>query len=193
MQESHRTTDSRRQSLPETQNYDPASTAVNEHDMQSDSQHVSWSNGRTGPNGADDFQYANTTNLQDGSALTDIDFNLMWPDSEDLFNSIFSFDVSNSWQLPPGTLPLPSDQPSQVGAGMLPPSSIGAYPNAVQSEHIRLDENQVRSNDSNVRSGDNQGAIHGVSQMVSNLSSSLTSAVESKSITSVFLDECKCS
>lgn len=52
---------------------------------------------------------------------------------------------------------------------------------------------EVRTADSaegSVRSGDNQGAVHSVSQIVSNLSSSLTAAVESKSITSVFLDEC---
>lgn len=55
---------------------------------------------------------------------------------------------------------------------------------------VRVADNHVHSADGSVRSGDNQGAVHSVSQIVSKLSSSLTAAVESKLITSVFLDEC---
>lgn len=114
----------------------------------------------------------------------------MWPDSENLFQSIFSADVSSSWQLPPGTLPLPSAPLAQVGASFVVPAGNSGDDALQAVGDFRSGETQIRPSDNHGRSGDNQGAVHGVSQMVSNLSSSLTRAVESKSITSVFLDEC---
>lgn len=109
--------------------------------------------------------------------VPDMDFGLMWPDSEDLFQSIFANDLSlSSWQLPLGTLPLPAQTP--FNNGFLVP----------QNGHLT---GGTASNSAGaVPSGDNQHAVHGVSQMVSTFSSSLTTAVESTSITSVFLDQC---
>ena len=106
-----------------------------------------------------------------------MDLNLIWPDSEDLFQSIFSADLLSSWNLPPGTLPLPS-------TSMAPP----AISLAVTSTNRPGAESS--SNLGDLRSGSSHRAIHGVSEMVSNYSSSLTAALESTSITSLFLDEC---
>lgn len=114
----------------------------------------------------------------------------MWPDSEDLFQSIFSNQFNESWQLPPGTLPLPSTPFTLAG------QTVGFVPNTIAQSSpsnyrdVNLVNNNPRSNEGQLRSGDNQTAVFGVSQMVSSYSSSLTAAVESKSITSVFLDEC---
>lgn len=37
----------------------------------------------------------------------DIDFSLIWPDSENLFQSIMSTGTTDQWQMPLGTLPFP--------------------------------------------------------------------------------------
>lgn len=112
--------------------------------------------------------------LQD-PPLPEADSSLMWPDSEDLFQSIFANDISLScWQLPPGTLPLP---PSFDTASMVPTATNLTNIGGINAGNA-------------VPSGDSQHAVHGVSQMVSTFSSSLTAAVESTSITSVFLDQC---
>ena len=105
----------------------------------------------------------------------DIGLDLMWPDSEDLFQSILSSDLGTSWQLPPGTLPLPS-------RGLTPENSVAITIGASTAGQLLAGKG--------VQSGDNQHAVHGVSAMVSNFSSSLTAAVESAAITSVFLDQC---
>ncbi|KAK4944195.1 hypothetical protein LTR10_016308 [Elasticomyces elasticus] len=104
----------------------------------------------------------------------DLDYDLIWPDSEDLFQSIMSADPASQWQVPLGTLPFSaSPSTSDVPFGSTPasfderPSSIGAIP-----------------------SGGNRQAVQDVSKMVSNLSSDVTAAAKSTSITSVFLDEC---
>lgn len=114
----------------------------------------------------------------------------MWPDSENLFQSIFSNQFNESWQLPPGTLPLPSAPftPSDLSVGFA--TNTVANTNSSIQRNANPLVNHVRPAEGQMRSGDNQIAVSGVSQMVSNYSSSLTAAVESKSITSVFLDEC---
>lgn len=135
--------------------------------------------------------------FQDANALSDMDFSLMWPDSEDLFQSIFSTDFSNSWQVPPGTLPLPSGTLSLPPAPQtqiarpprLHPLPADGSGTSTPRRDARPNESQVPSGDNQIRAGDNQGAVDGVSQMVADYSSSLTAAVDSKSITSVFLDE----
>ena len=140
-------------------------------------------------NSAAAFQYGESINFDAEETLTDMDFNLIWPDSEDLFQSIFSSDVSASWQLPPGTLPLPSAAFGQVGASFISPNNSSSH-HLTAGGGFRTSDNEVRTTDNQMPSDDNQVAVHGVSQMVSSLSASLTAAVESKSITSVFLDEC---
>ena len=41
------------------------------------------------------------------NAASDIDFSLIWPDSENLFQSIMSTGATDQWQMPLGTLPFP--------------------------------------------------------------------------------------
>lgn len=41
------------------------------------------------------------------NGTTDIDFSLIWPDSENLFQSIMSTGTADQWQMPLGTLPFP--------------------------------------------------------------------------------------
>lgn len=40
-------------------------------------------------------------------AASDLDFSLIWPDSENLFQSIMSTGTTDQWQMPLGTLPFP--------------------------------------------------------------------------------------
>ncbi|KAJ9610238.1 hypothetical protein H2200_005015 [Cladophialophora chaetospira] len=111
---------------------------------------------------------ASTTQLTSG---LDLDFELIWPDSEDLLQTLLSTDATN--QFPLGTLPFSAPSSSSDMTYDTPssfderPSSIGAIP-----------------------FGANQQAVQDVSKMVSNASSSVTAAAKSNSITSVFLDEC---
>lgn len=115
--------------------------------------------------------------LPDDWQISDADLNLIWPDSEELFNSLFSSDFTNSW-LPTGTLPLPSAD-LDLGGNGLGSSSLTAQSGA--------DQPPSRTE---LQATDGHRAVHGVSEMVSKYSSNLTAAVESKAITSVFLDEC---
>lgn len=41
------------------------------------------------------------------NAASDIDFSLIWPDSENLFQSIMSTGATDQWQMPLGALPFP--------------------------------------------------------------------------------------
>ena len=112
--------------------------------------------------------------FQDDLQFSDADLNLIWPDSEELFNSLFCSDFTNSW-LPAGTLPLPSADADPSGNGVAAAGVFGPDQPPSRGE---------------LQAVDGHHAVHGVSEMVSKYSSSLTAAVESKSITSVFLDEC---
>jgi hypothetical protein len=38
---------------------------------------------------------------------SELDFALVWPDSESLFQSLMSADTTDQWQMPLGTLPFP--------------------------------------------------------------------------------------
>lgn len=48
---------------------------------------------------------ASATNLQYTPPSAEGEFDLIWPDTEDLFQSIMSSDPINPWQMPLGTLP----------------------------------------------------------------------------------------
>ncbi|KAL2821760.1 hypothetical protein BDW59DRAFT_149991 [Aspergillus cavernicola] len=107
-------------------------------------------------------------------AVSDLDFALIWPDSENLFQSIMSSDTSDQWQIPLGALPIPPVVQDVSGMSFGSPnsfddraSSIGAIP-----------------------SGGSHQAVRDVSDMVISSSSSVTAAIKATSITSVFLDEC---
>ncbi|KAG2027708.1 hypothetical protein GB937_000148 [Aspergillus fischeri] len=107
-------------------------------------------------------------------AASDLDFSLIWPDSENLFHSIMSSDTTEHWQMPLGTLPFPPVVQDVNTINFGSPnsfddrsSSIGAIP-----------------------SGGSHQAVRDVTEMVTSSSSSVTAAIKATSITSVFLDEC---
>ncbi|PQE24635.1 C2H2 type zinc finger domain protein [Rutstroemia sp. NJR-2017a WRK4] len=106
------------------------------------------------------------------SSSAELDFELIWPDSEDLFETLMSTDPTNQWQMPMGTLPITTRTNLNNSIFGTPgpfhdKSSIGAIP-----------------------IGESHQAVHNVSEMVTSLSSTVTAAVEATSLTSVFLDEC---
>jgi hypothetical protein len=98
-----------------------------------------------------------TSNLgvvQNGPLSADLDFELVWPDSEDLFETLMSSESANQWQMPLGTLPI-STRSSSASFGPASSSfdkgpSIGAIP-----------------------SGESHQAVHNVSEMVTALVGSL--------------------
>lgn len=120
----------------------------------------------------------------------DLDFDLIWPDSEDLFETLLTSESRNQWQMPLPTLPISVHTPT--------PSifSIGTP----QAYH------EKSPSTASIPSGESSQAVHNVSEMVTSLvrqaptmegkyanrkqSSSVTAAVEATSLTSVFLDEC---
>ncbi|KAK5464639.1 hypothetical protein LTS15_001201 [Exophiala xenobiotica] len=119
------------------------------------------------------FNSLSTSVLQSAPQSLDVDFDLIWPDSEDLFQSIMSTETSNQWQMPLGTLPF-SASPTASDVAFGTPSSFDERPSSIGT----------------IPSGGNHQAVQDVSKMVSNLSSSVTAAAKSTSITSIFLDEC---
>ncbi|KAM3069364.1 hypothetical protein ACMFMF_008581 [Clarireedia jacksonii] len=115
---------------------------------------------------------SNTALQATPSSSAELDFELIWPDSEDLFETLMSNDSTNQWQMPMGTLPITTRTHMNNSIFGIPgpfhdKSSIGAIP-----------------------IGESHQAVHNVSEMVTSLSSTVTAAVEATSLTSVFLDEC---
>ncbi|KAK2790773.1 hypothetical protein FQN53_008596 [Emmonsiellopsis sp. PD_33] len=104
----------------------------------------------------------------------ELDFSLVWPDSEDLYQTIISSDAANQWQVPLGTLPLPSNPHKSNSMNFESPSSF----------------DDRRSPIGAIPCGGSHQAVQDVTEMVATSSSSVTAAVEANSITSVFLDEC---
>ncbi len=104
-------------------------------------------------------QPAASRNMHDISSSAEVDFNLIWPDSEFLFQTIMSSDAANQWQMPLGTLPFLPGLHQTGNANFGSPSSfddrgpsIGAIP-----------------------SGGSHRAVHDVSKMVTSLVSRPTS------------------
>jgi hypothetical protein len=88
--------------------------------------------------------------VQNGPLSAELDFDLVWPDSEDLFETLMSSDSANQWQVPLGSLPI-STRASSASFGPASSSfdkgpSIGAIP-----------------------SGESHQAVHNVSEMVTAL------------------------
>ncbi|KFZ11995.1 hypothetical protein V502_07302 [Pseudogymnoascus sp. VKM F-4520 (FW-2644)] len=126
-------------------------------------------------------QQSMNSDVPDMLQAPEIGCDLIWPDSETLFQTIMSMDTANQWQMPLGTLPfLPGVQPA--GSDICDNQS-----NNFKSPDSFDDRGPAISA---IPSGGSHRAVHDVSKMVSNLSSSVTAAIEATSITSVFLDEC---
>ncbi|KAI2710240.1 transcriptional regulator family: Fungal Specific TF and C2H2 zinc finger [Penicillium roqueforti] len=104
---------------------------------------------------------------------SELDFALVWPDSENLFQSLMSSDTTD-WQIPLGTLPFPPVVQDMNGMDFGSPNSF----------------DDRRSSVGAILSGGGHQAVRDVTEMVTSSSSSVTAAVKSMSITSVFLDEC---
>ena len=83
---------------------------------------------------------------------TDLDFQLMWPDSEDLFQSIMSSD-NNTQQMPLGTLPFPQTVDQFTPTSLDSPSSFDDRGSAIKA----------------IPSSGGHQAVYGVSKMISNL------------------------
>ncbi|KAI9372151.1 hypothetical protein BJX61DRAFT_542976 [Aspergillus egyptiacus] len=107
-------------------------------------------------------------------SASDLDFALIWPDSEDLFQSIMSTDTSDHWQIPLGALPIPPVVQDVSGMSFGSPNSFDDRSSSIGT----------------IPSGGSHQAVRDVSEMVTSSSSSVTSAIKATSITSVFLDEC---
>ena len=77
-------------------------------------------------------------------AASDLDFDLIWPDSENLFQSIMSSDTTDQWQMPLGTLPFPPLVQDVSGLTFGSPNSfdhrspsIGTIPSGGSHEAVR--------------------------------------------------------
>lgn len=60
------------------------------------------------------------------STATESEFGLIWPDTEDLFQSIMSSESTNAWQMPLGTLPFVGDL-DQINNAMFGQSNTTMY------------------------------------------------------------------
>ena len=77
-------------------------------------------------------------------AASDLDFALIWPDSENLFQSIMSSDTTDQWQMPLGALPFPPVVQDVNGMNFVSPnsfddrgSSIGTIPSGGSHQAVR--------------------------------------------------------
>lgn len=75
---------------------------------------------------------------------SDLDFDLIWPDSENLFQSLMSSDATDQWQMPLGTLPFPPLVQDVSGLTFGSPSSfdtrsssIGTIPSGGSHQAVR--------------------------------------------------------
>ncbi|KAJ6169147.1 hypothetical protein N7497_001990 [Penicillium chrysogenum] len=132
---------------------DPASTSATSH---------SW----------DEYHLGDHGSMHD--VASELDFELVWPDSEDLFQSLMSSDTTDQWQMPLGTLPFPPVVQDMNGMSFGSPNLFDDHRSTVGA----------------IPSGGGHQAVQDVTEMVTSSSSSVTAAVKATSITSVFLDEC---
>jgi hypothetical protein len=98
-------------------------------------------------------QSATTTGLQQVTPTAELDFELIWPDSEDLFQTIMSSDAVNHWQVPLGTLPFPAENYAASNTSFGSPSSF---------------DDRVPSIGT-IPSGGNHQAVQNVSKMITSL------------------------
>jgi hypothetical protein len=91
--------------------------------------------------------------IHDMPPSADLDFELMWPDSELLFQTIISSETANQWQMPLGTLPLTPDVHQTVADTFGTPSSFHEKASSIGA----------------IPSGGSHRAVHDVSKMVTSL------------------------
>ncbi|KAN0102259.1 hypothetical protein V8E51_012769 [Hyaloscypha variabilis] len=121
-------------------------------------------------------QNAPITDMFSVPQSADLDFDLIWPDSEDLFETLMASENLNQWQTPFTTLPITSHTFHMENHVMDTSNTV----------HEKVKSPSIGS----IPTGESHRAVHNVSEMVTSLSSSVTAAVEATSLTSVFLDEC---
>jgi hypothetical protein len=85
----------------------------------------------------------------------DLDFDLIWPDSEDLFETLMASENTNQWQIPFTTLPITTHTFQMNNIGMETGSNIG---DEVKSPSFAT-----------IPTGESHRAVHNVSEMVSSL------------------------
>ncbi|KAJ5335037.1 hypothetical protein N7452_007440 [Penicillium brevicompactum] len=107
-------------------------------------------------------------------AASELDLTLIWPDSENLFQSLMSSDTTDQWQMPLGTLPFPPVVQDVHSMTFGSPSSFSDRGSSIGT----------------MPPGGGHKAVQDLAEMVTSSSSSVTAAVKATSITSVFLDEC---
>lgn len=78
------------------------------------------------------------------NVASDLDFALIWPDSESLFQTLMSSDTTDQWQMPLGTLPFPPVVQDVNGMSFGSPnsfddrsSSVGAIPSGGRHQALR--------------------------------------------------------
>lgn len=89
--------------------------------------------------------------MMDMHCATDLDFQLIWPDSEELFQSIMSSETTT--QMPVGTLPFPQGLDQFTPTSLDSPTSFDDRGSAIKA----------------IPNGGGHQAVHGVSKMISNL------------------------
>jgi hypothetical protein len=89
--------------------------------------------------------------MMDMHCATDLDFQLIWPDSEELFQSIMSTDTTS--HMPVGTLPYPQGIERFTPASLDSPTSVDDRGEAIKA----------------IPNGGGHQAVYGVSKMISNL------------------------
>jgi Zinc finger, C2H2 type len=85
----------------------------------------------------------------------DLDFDLIWPDSEDLFETLMASENTNQWQMPFATLPITSHTFQMNNSGM---ETGNVFGDKVKSPSIGT-----------IPTGESRRAVHNVSEMVSSL------------------------
>lgn len=83
----------------------------------------------------------------------ELDFDLMWPDSEDLFETLLATETTNQWQMPLTTLPISS-------RSLYTSNTDFGTPNSFREQAPSIDP---------IPSGESHKAVHNVSNMVTNL------------------------
>lgn len=83
----------------------------------------------------------------------DLDFDLMWPDSEDLFETLMATETTNQWQMPLTTLPISSKS-------LYTSNNAFTSPNAFREQEPSIGQ---------IPSGESHKAVHNVSNMVTTL------------------------
>jgi hypothetical protein len=89
--------------------------------------------------------------LMDMHCATELDFQLIWPDSEELFQSIMSTDTTS--HMPVGTLPFPQGIERFTPTSLDSPTSVDDRGSAIKA----------------IPNGGGHQAVYGVSKMISNL------------------------